>query len=136
MNSTLSTRLTVLVTLISCLLSAAIYAEQTPIKHRIVADITEFAEAKKVFADTTTQIKGKTKLDAKELHEIHMITYSLEKAIAYFAENFKGEQKAAAEKMAEVVELVHLGSENNRTEETKIYLAEYLRLSEAFSKAL
>ena len=38
------------------------------------------------------------KLDAKELHEIHMITYKLEKGLQYFAKNLKGDQKKAAEK--------------------------------------
>lgn len=111
------------------------YAEK-PIQHRIVPDITAFDEAKKVFAETTSQIKRKTLLDAQELHDIHMITYSLEKAIAYFAETFDGDAKSASEKLAEVVELIHLGSENNRKVETEIYMKEYFKLAEAFAEEL
>ncbi|HCQ39368.1 MAG TPA: hypothetical protein DIV39_09465 [Verrucomicrobiales bacterium] len=45
-----------------------------------------------------------------------MITYSLAKAIAHFAENTTGDEKGAANKVAEVGEEVHLNSENNRAE--------------------
>ncbi len=65
-----------------------------------------------------------------------MITYSLEKAVAYFADNTQGEQQAAANKIAEVVELVHIGSENNRAAETKSYLEEYFTLANTFSSTL
>lgn len=127
--------------LISALLIAfstgysTVMAEQ-PVQHRIVADITNYDEAKQVFANTTAEIKTKTKLDAAELHDIHMITYSLEKAIAYFVDNMQGDQQAQAEKMAEVVELVHLASENNRTAEIQVYLEDYFKRAEAFTVGL
>jgi len=38
--------------------------------------------------------------------------------------------------MTEVVELIHLGSENNRAAETKVYLEAYFKLASAFSKGL
>ena len=113
-------------------LTTAVASDET-VQHLIVDDITSYQEAKQVFADTTADIKTKTKLDAADLHDIHMITYSLEKAIAYFVENMEGEQKAAAENMAAVVELVHLGSENNRKVETQVYLEDYFKRAEAFS---
>jgi len=114
----------------------AVVASDKPVKHLEVDDITSLQEAKKVFSETTLEIQGKNKFDAAELHDIHMITYSLEKAVAYFAENSEGEQQITAKKMAEVVELVHLGSENNRTEETKVYLQEYFKLADSFSTGL
>ena len=116
-------------------LTVGIAGEQ-PVQHLIVDDITSYQEAKQVFADTTADIKTKTKFDAADLHDIHMITYSLEKAIAYFVENMEGEQQAAAEKMAAVVELVHLSSENNRNIEIQVYLEDYFKRAEAFSVEL
>jgi len=71
-------------------------------------------------------------LDAKELNEIHMTTYSLEKAIAYFAENTNGDQQVEAEKMAEVVELIHLASETDRADEAGVYLEDYSKRASAF----
>lgn len=111
-------------------------ASEEPVQHLIVDDITSYQEAKQVFADTTADIKTKTKFDATDLHDIHMITYSLEKAIAYFVDNMEGEQKAAAEKMAAVVELVHLSSENSRNIEIQVYLEDYFKRAEAFSAGL
>ena len=111
-------------------------SKEKPIQHMKVADVTSSSEAKKVMKLTTSQLKSKKKLDAVELHEIHVITYSLEKAIAYYAENAIGAQKSTAEKMAVVVEEVHLNSENNRKAQTKAALTEYFALEKAFSKGL
>lgn len=129
-------KLSLLSTIFLMFLSLNAVSAEKPVKHRIVDDINSYDEAKKVFSETTSKIKSKTKLDAQELHEIHMITYSLEKAVAYFADNFEGAQQASAGKIAEVVELVHLGSENNRVEETKVYLAEYFKLADEFYQGL
>ncbi len=82
---------------------------------------------------TTEQLRAKTNLDALELHEIHMITYSLEKAVAFFAENLSGARQVTAQEMAVVVEEVHLSSENNRKEDTKAALDQYFALLEAFT---
>ena len=71
---------------------------------------------------TTEQLLAKTNLDALELHEIHMITYSLEKAVAFFAETLSGARQVTAQDMAVVVEEVHLSSENNRKDATKVAL--------------
>ena len=71
-----------------------------------------------------------------ELHEIHVITYSLEKAVAFFAENLSGARQETAQEMAVVVEEVHLSSENNRREETKAALDQYFALFESFTKGL
>lgn len=111
-------------------------ASDKPVQHLQLEDITSLDEATRVFSETTLQIQSKNKLDADELHDIHIITYSLEKAVAYFAENSTGEQQVTANKMAGVVELVHLGSENNRAAETKVYLIEYFKLADKFSKGL
>ncbi len=119
----------------SLYLTVGIAGEQ-PVQHLIVDDITSYQEAKQVFANTTADIKTKTKFDAADLHDIHMITYSLEKAIAYFVDNMEGKKKAAAGKMAAVLELVHLSSENNRNIEIQVYLENYFKRAEAFSAGL
>ena len=107
-----------------------------PVQHLKIADVTSFASAKKIFIDKTAEIKSKTKLDPTELQQIHFITYSLEKAVAYFAENLKGDQQKLAMKIAEVVENVHLASENNRKSDTVKNLSEYYKLAESFLKNL
>ena len=106
------------------------------VQHLKVADITSMDEAKKVFAETNTQLKSKKKLDAVELHEIHMITYSTEKAVAYFAENLNGSQQKDAKNLAVVLEEVHIASENNRSEETNQKLAQYFKQADALSSGL
>ena len=83
---------------------------------------------------TTEQLLAKTNLDALELHEIHMITYSLEKAVAFFAENLSGARQVTAQEMAVVVEEVHLSSENNRKDATKVALDQYFALFKSFKK--
>ena len=65
-----------------------------------------------------------------------MITYSLEKAVAYFVENSSGDQRDDAEKMAELVELVHIASENNRKDETEANLVNYFSLASEFETEL
>lgn len=107
-----------------------------PVQHLKLPNITSEEKAVEVMRSTTDKLKGKAKLDATELGEIHIITYSLEKAIAYFAENTTGDQQATAKKMAEVCEKVHLNSENNRAEKTKAALDEFFKLEETFSKGL
>ena len=90
----------------------------------------------KVFNETTAQLKQKTKLDSAAMNDIHIITYSLEKAVAYFSENMVGEQQANAKEMAELVEEIHLGSENNRVEETSQSLDQYFELADTFAAEL
>jgi len=114
------------------------YASQAEksIKHKVVEDIVTSEEAIQVFNETTAQLKTKTSLDEAELNDVHMITYSLEKAVAYFVENSSGDQRDDAEKMAELVELVHIASENNRKDETKVNLASYFSLASEFETEL
>ena len=96
--------------------------------------MTTESSAAEVMKSTTEQLRAKTNLDALELHEIHMITYSLEKAVAFFAENLSGSRQVTAQEMAVVVEGVHLSSENNRKEDTKAALDQYFALFESFTK--
>ncbi|MCH2191361.1 MAG: hypothetical protein MK188_10595 [Gammaproteobacteria bacterium] len=111
------------------------YAEKS-IKHKVVEDIVTSEKAIQVFNETTAQLKTKTKLDQDELNDVHMITYSLEKAVAYFVENSSGDQRDDAEKMAELVELVHIASENNRKDETEANLVNYFSLASEFETEL
>lgn len=112
------------------------FAADQPTQHLQLPDITSLKEAKKVFLETTSVLESKRELDAAELNEIHMTTYSLEKAIAYFAGNMKGDQQAEAKKMAEVVELIHLASETDRADEARVYLEDYSTRASAFSEKL
>ena len=107
-----------------------------PVQHLKLAKLKSKDEAVKVFNETTAQIKSKSKLDATELHEIHMITYSLEKAITYFADNFTGEQQEVAKKLAVIIEEVHLASESNKSDECKKHLDEYFALATPFASNL
>lgn len=108
-------------------------ASDKPVKHLTLPDVTSFEEAKKVFMETSVELRSKTTLDTDELHEIHITTYSLEKAVAYFVENMKGDKQVEAAKLAEVVELIHLASENDRAEETRVYLEKYANLAKAYA---
>jgi hypothetical protein len=98
-----------------------------------VADVTTLEDAKRIFVETTAQIRSKEKLDLAELQQIHMITYTLEQSVAYFVENTKGERHELAEEIAEVVEEIHHSSENGRTEETKEHLKEYFDMADRFA---
>jgi len=107
---------------------------EKPIQHLMLEDIATESKAVEVLQSTTEQLRAKTNLDALELHEIHMITYSLEKAVAFFAENLSGARQVIAQEMAVAVEEVHLSSENNRKDETKAALDQYFALFESFTK--
>jgi hypothetical protein len=107
---------------------------EKPIEHLKLEDIASESNAVEVMQSTTEQLRAKTKLDALELHEIHMITYSLEKAVAFFAENLSGARQVIAQEMAVVVEEIHLSSENNRMDATKEALDQYFALIESFTK--
>jgi len=111
-------------------------ASEKPTQHLKLPDVTSAEQATKVMKETTKKLKAKKELNAAELSEIHIITYSLEKSIAYFADNTKGDQQAIAKKMAVVVEEVHLNSENNRKEETRKALDSYFKLKKSFSKGM
>ena len=122
--------------ILTSVFSAPAFATKEAVKHMNLPDITSYDEAKKVFDQTTTELKEKNKLDETELHDIHMITYSLEKAIAYFSVNMKGDQQASAKEIAELVELVHVSAENYRAAETQMYLQEYFELANSYSEGL
>ena len=107
--------------------------DEKPIQHLKLEDIATESSAVEVMQSTTEQLRAKTNLDALELHEIHMITYSLEKAVAFFAENLSGARQVIAQEMAVVVEEVHLSSENNRKDATKAALEQYFALFESFT---
>ena len=109
-------------------------ADDKPVQHLKVEDITTASEADSVFNQTTLQLKSMQSLNEQELHDIHMITYSLEKAIAYYVVNSNGDQKMSAEKIAEVVEQIHLASENGKQGKVRTYLDEYFELADQFAK--
>lgn len=108
-------------------------SKQKPIHHLKIEEVTSLEDAKKIFAETTAEIRGKKKLDPAELQQIHFITYSLEKSVAYFVENTKGERHELAEEIAVIVEDIHVSSENGRQEETKALLIKYFDMADQFA---
>ncbi len=103
------------------------------IQHLKVADVTSLKEAKKIFTQLTTEISSKKSLDIVELQQLHILTYTLEKSVAYFADNLTGDSQKLAQKLAIVVEDIHINSENNRKEKTKDSIDSYLSLATKFS---
>ena len=108
-------------------------SHEEPVQHLDIADVTSLEDAKRIFVETTAQIRSKEKLDLAELQQIHIITYSLEQSVAYFVENTEGERHELAEEIAEVVEEIHISSENGRQEETKEHLEEYFDMADRFA---
>lgn len=129
---------------ISLLMSTSALAEsladtattKKPIEHVKVADVTTLEDAKRILFEETLLLKQKQSLDTQALHDIHMITYRLEKSIAFFTEHLNGESQQLAKTLAEVVEEIHLDSENNRISETEQHLEKYHALTDTFVKHL
>ena len=107
-------------------------SKEEPIQHLKIADVTSMKDAKKIFIEKTSEIKSKKTLDQLELQQIHIITYSLEKSVAYFVENLEGERQELAKEIAVVVEVIHISSENSRQEKTETHLNKYFNLAEKF----
>ena len=124
----------ILAIILTSFFSAPAFATTVAVQHMNLPDITSYEEAKAVFNQTTAELRGKNNLDETELHEIHMITYSLEKAIAYFSMNMKDDQRVSAKEIAKLVELIHVSAENYRAAETEMYLLEYFELANAYSE--
>jgi len=127
--------------LIMCVLAFPLSAlasetsNKEPVQHLKIADVTSMEEAKSIFNEKTAEIKSKKKLDQTELQQIHVITYSLEKSVAYFAENLKdASAKQLAQDIAVVVEDIHITSENNQQKSAMEHLNKYFGLADQFKK--
>ncbi len=105
---------------------------EKPTQHLKIPDVTSMEEAKAIFLTKTLEIKAKKNIGLKEASEIHIITYTLEKSVAYFAENLVGEKEYLAKQMAVVVENIHISSESNQLEKLQKYLKEYFDLADQF----
>ena len=136
MTTVKSVLLAIFAIILTSFFSAPAFAIKDAVQHMHLPDLTSYEEAKKVFNQMTEELREKNKLDETELHEIHVITYSLEKAVAYFSENTKVDQQAFAKEMAKLVELVHVSAENYRAAETEMYVQEYFELANAYSEGL
>ncbi len=128
--------LTLLIISLNIFTTAYASTEETSVKHMKVADMNSLKEAKLIFAEKSTELKSKKVLDAEELQQIHVITYTLEKSIEYFVLNLQGEKQALSKKAAIIVENIHINSENNRKEKTEGYLKEYFELAEKLESKL
>ncbi|MGB0203953.1 MAG: DUF6746 family protein [Neptuniibacter sp.] len=116
--------------------ASGVHDEEKPVQHFKAADVTSLPEAKNIFFETTNSIKQKKLLDENELHEIHIITYTLEKSVAYLSEHLTDKGKTLAEDIAVVVEDIHINSENNRQEKTRQHLNKYFLLVEELTPLL
>jgi hypothetical protein len=105
---------------------------EKPTQHLKVADVDSMEEAKEIFIDKTAELQAKKKPTLEEASQIHIITYTLEKSVAYFAANLKGEKQKLAKEIAAVVEDIHISSESNKLEELKKHLEEYFNLVDRF----
>ncbi|WP_125778763.1 DUF6746 family protein [Pseudoalteromonas rubra] len=125
---------TLIVLLMSAVLAFSAHADEKSIQHLKIADVTSVEDARKIFIEKTSEIRSKRDLDAAELQEIHVITYTLEKSVEFFALNLIGDKKKLAEDIAVVVENIHINSERNRKEETRKYLNQYFVMADTFIK--
>ena len=75
---------------------------------------------------------NKKKLSLEEASQIHIITYTLEKSVAYFSDNLKGKKQALAKEIAVVVEDIHITSESNKLDKLKKHLSKYFSLVDKF----
>lgn len=116
--------------------ASGVHDEEKSIQHFKAADVTSLEEAKSIFFETSDSIKQKKQLDEKELHEIHIITYTLEKSVAYLSEHLTDKGQALAQDIAVVVEDIHINSENNRQEKTREHLDKYFLLVEKLTPLL
>lgn len=111
---------------------AADESKEKPTQHLQIEDVTSMEEAKEIFLDKTVEIRNKESLDLEAASQIHIITYTLEKSVAYFAENLEGEKQEQAKQMAVVVEDIHIASESNKLDELQKHLDKYFDLVDKF----
>ena len=107
-------------------------SKEKPTQHLQVEDIVTMKNAKEIFLGKTLEMMEKKNIGLQEASEIHIITYALEKSVAYFAENLEGEKQLLAKEMAVVVEDIHLTSENNRLGELQAHIQKYFNLVDEF----
>lgn len=107
-------------------------SEQKPTQHLNIPDVTSMEDAKLIFLRKTLEMKDKKKIGLKEAAELHIITYTLEKSVAYFAENLTGEKQTLAKQMAVAVEDIHINSESNQLDRLEMHLKIYFDLADKF----
>ena len=107
-------------------------SKEKPTQHLQIADVNSMAEAKEIFIDKTVEIRNKKTLNLEAASQIHIITYTLEKSVAYFAGHLTGEKQEIAKQIAVVVEDIHIASESNRLDDLQKHLDEYFDLVDKF----
>ncbi len=108
------------------------FSKDKPIQHLKVSSVNSMAEARKIFLEKAFEINSKQKLDEAELQQIHIVTYTLEKSVAFFVENLTDESQELTKELAVIVEKIHLNSENNRKDDTKKQLTKFFELANMF----
>ncbi len=84
--------------------------------------VTNFSEANQELAT----LLAEEDLDARQLHEVHKLTYTLENALERIREDLEG--------LAETLEEVHLASETTDSETVKAKGREYLETARKLVK--
>jgi hypothetical protein len=105
-------------------------SDEEPVEHLKIEDLTSMEEAERVFIEKTAEIRSNSELSEAQLQLIHILTYTLEKSVEYFAENLEGADQELAKEIAVKVEDIHLSSEKNRKAETQQHLDEYFELAD------
>lgn len=113
-------------------IQASPVTQEKPVQHLKISKVSSAEEAERIFIEKTSEIKRLKNLDEDTLHQIHMITYTLEKSVEFFALNLDGDKQKLASEIAIVVEDIHINSENNRIEKTQKHLNTYFKLADAF----
>lgn len=111
---------------------AAVESKEKPTQHLKISDVNSMEEAKEILIDSTAKIRNLKTINLEKASQIHIITYTLEKSVAYFAENLKGDRQELAKEIAVVVEDIHIASENNRLEKINEHVNEYFNLVNKF----
>ena len=111
-------------------LSPSLALGDDAVRHLDLEEVTSLEVAEDIFVTDTDRLKAITELNPTTLHDIHFITYSLETAVAFFVNNSNGDELAFYEEMAEVVEEIHIASENGRKEEAREHLNRYFEMVE------
>lgn len=112
------------------MMSPSFVLAEEPVRHLNVEEVTSAEVANDIFKRDTERLRQFSQFDAAELNDIHMITYSLETAVAFFVSNSSGDRLAHFRQMAHVVEKIHVVSENGRGAETKRQLAKYFEMTD------
>ncbi|MCF1428281.1 MAG: hypothetical protein LPD71_11925 [Shewanella sp.] len=119
-------------TVLVALSTLAASGDERPTQHLKAPDVTNMQDAKDIFLEMNHELMEMPNIGMQQAAEIHILTYTLEKSVAYFADNLTGDKQSLAKQMVVVVEEIHLTSERNRIDALKQHLNGYSELVDQF----